>query len=117
MEKITKKIEITASKEVMGRIERFFALLHFNSRFGHSGLFAMPLDGDGDDEVTINGLDKNLSYEVDLIGGVGYDVEVAFNNSYSGVDLDRNKESKWETGPPANLYKNNKIVKTISTKR
>ena len=116
MKKVTKKFEITTSKEVMDRIERFFALLHFNSRFGHSGLFAMPLDGDGDDEVTVNGLNENLSYEVGLIGGVGYGVEIAFNNSYGGKYLDRNKESKWETGPPANLYKNNEIIKTISVK-
>ena len=100
----------------MDRIERFFAFLHFNSRFGHSGLFAMPLDGDGDGEVTIDGLNKNLSYEVDLIAGVGYDVEIAFNNCYSGEDIDRNKKSEWETGLPANLYKNNEIIKTISVK-
>lgn len=114
MEKETKVFEITANPKIIKRIERFLALLHFNSVFGHSGLFAMPLDGCGNEKVEVKNLDKQLSYEVDAIGGVGYDVEIARNNSYDGGFFDKNKESKWYTGQSANLYKKGNVVNSIT---
>ncbi len=98
-EEITKTFTITTSPRIMGRIERFFALLHFNGRFGHSGTFGMGLDGDGADHVTVNPMDKKLSPEVNLLGGVGYDVEIARDDSYSGRFTDRNKPPRYEVKP------------------
>lgn len=80
---ITKTFNITTSPEVMKCIERFFALLHWNSRFGHSSIFAMPLDCDGSDKVTVDPVPEHAK-EVELIGGVGFDVEIAQPYSYGG---------------------------------
>lgn len=113
MKKVTRTFEVTTSPDVMKRLERFLALLHFNSGFGHSGLFAMSLDGDGPEKVEVKDLDKRLGYEVDAIGGVGYGVEIARDESYGGAFLDRNRESKWYTGPAANLYKEGDVDKTV----
>ncbi len=113
MKKETRVFEITASSLLIKRIERFLAFLHFNSHFGHSGLFAMSLDGDGCEKVEIKGLDKRLSHEVDAIGGVGYDIEIARDTKYSGAFIDSSKESKWYTGPSVNLYRDGDIVKTL----
>ena len=113
MKKVTRTFEITTSPDVMKRIERFLALLHFNSCFRHSGLFAMSLDGDGPENVEVKELDKRLCHEVDAIGGVGYDVEIARDESYGGMFLDKKRESKWYTGPAANLYKDGDVDKTI----
>jgi hypothetical protein len=78
---VTRKFEITTSYEVMERIERFFALLHWNSRHGHSSVFGMALDGDGSDKVTVRP-EPDHEREVSLIGGVGGDVECASNNGF-----------------------------------
>jgi hypothetical protein len=110
---ITKTITITTDSTMMKRIERFLALLHYNSCFGHSGLFGMYLDGDGWEKVKVEGLDRRLALEVDAIGGVGYDIEIAQDNSYIGKFTQRNIEHKWYTGPAANLYKDGCVVKTI----
>lgn len=115
MKKVTKTFEITTTLNIMKRLERFFALLHFNSGFGHSGLFAMSLDGDGNEKVNVASLDKRLGYEVDAIGGVGYGVEIARDNSYGGAFLDNARQSKWYTGPAANLYKDGDVSRTIPT--
>lgn len=109
----TKIFMISASPAVLRRLERFLALLHYSSIFGHTGLFAMPLDGDGNEKVKVEGIDQRLGFEVDAIGGVGYDVEIARDNSYSGKFVDRARGSKWYTGPAANLYKDGDVVKTI----
>ena len=113
MNKETKVFEITTDSKIMRRFERFLALLHFNSGFGHSGLFAMALDCDGPEKVEIKNLDEQLSYEVDAIASVGYGVEIARDNSYSGVFLDKKRESIWYTGQAANLYKDGVISKTV----
>lgn len=112
----TKTFTITAGPALMRRIERFLALLHFNSSFGHSAIFAMPLDGDGSEKVKIEPIDRRLAHEVDAIGGVGYHVELARDDSYSGYMLDRARESRWWTGPAANLYVDGEICKTIPSR-
>ena len=113
--KETRVFEITTSPEVMHRIERFLALLHFNSGFGHSGLFGMSLDGDGNEKVEVKNLDSRLAYEVDAIGGVGYGIEIARSTSYTGKFINRDLKPKWHTGPAANLYKEGNLKKTIPT--
>lgn len=118
MNEETKTFTITTSPRLMKRIERFLALLHFNSGFGHSGMFGMSLDGDGCEKVKISDLEKTLEHEVDAIGGVGYHVEVATDQGYTGYFIDQNKESKWVVRQSASLYKNEELVKTIpSSKR
>lgn len=109
----TKVFTITASPDLIRRVERFLALLHFNSRFGHSGIFGMELDGDGHEKVTVEPIDARLAHEVDAIGGVGYGIELARDNSYAGKQINRDSRSYWYTGPAANLYKDGEVVKTI----
>ena len=108
MEKIEKTFKITTSPEIMKRIERFFALLHWNSRFGHSGIFAMSLDGDGSEGVTVNPKPEH-KYEVDKIGSVGYDVEIVCDNGYHGLFKDKNRKTSWMVQQVAALYKNGDI--------
>ena len=111
----TKTFKIKTTPKLMRRLERFFALLDFNSKVGHSNLFGMPLDGDGSEKIEIDGLDKRLFYEVDCIGGVGCHLEVANDDCYSCyfLDKDRNDRIFYQTGPAANLYKGNEVIKTI----
>ena len=101
---ITKTFTITANKRVMQRFERFLALLHFNSIFGHSSTFAMPLDGDGEDVFSVYPVPKEYKQDVDLIGGVGLSVEIAYDESYSGANLDVFKANTW-VAKDAILYK------------
>ncbi len=111
MTRIKKTFEIETSAEVMERIERFLALLHHNSGFGHSGLFAMPLDGDGADKVTVSPKPR-FAHEVDLCGGIGGDVEIAGNGCYT-VKKTQSLNSTWIVKPAAALYKNDELEKTI----
>lgn len=91
---VTKTFTITTSPDVMKRFERFLALLHWNSRFGHSSIFAMPLDGDGWDKVTISPEPQHAK-EVNLIGGVGFDVELARDGSYGGKFIQQRTATYW----------------------
>ena len=108
--KIEKTYTIETSPVIHRRIERFLAMLHWNSAHGHSGTFAMPLDGDGSDKVSVSPVPQ-FSDEVSLIAGVGYDVEIAYDGCFSGKDIDRNRDSKWKTGTVPVLLKNGEIVK------
>lgn len=100
-----------SSQKMVNRFERLLALIHKSSS-GHSSLFAIPIDGDGSDRIMIHGLPEGYIHEADLIAGVGYDVEVALDNSFSGKFINSDKEPKWYTGPAANLYKDGDVVKT-----
>jgi hypothetical protein len=111
MSRIKKIFEIETSPEVMERLERFLALLHYNSGFGHSGLFAMPLDGDGIDKVVVSPRPP-YQHEVDLCGGIGGDVEIAQNGCYT-VKKTVNFDTSWVVKPAAALYKNDGLHKTI----
>ena len=111
MDTIKKTFEVETSPSVMRRFERFLALLHHNSNFGHSGTFAMPLDGDGSDKVKITPTPE-FAREVDLAGGIGYDIEIAYDDSFSGVDINRQTHD-YTVKPSASLYKDGELVKTI----
>ena len=117
MKSITKIFEITTSPRLMKRIERLLSLLHFNSSFGHSGLFGMSLDGDGNEKVQISNLEKELGYEVDAIGGVGYDIEIATDRGYVGNFIDTKKKSQWIVRRSASLYKNEELIKTVPSRK
>ena len=110
MARIKRTFEIETSPEVMERLERFFALLHHNSNFGHSGTFAMPLDGDGDDKVTIDPAPR-FKCDVDLTGGIGGDVEIAYNNCFSVKDF-KEVKSDYIVKSSATLYVDGEPKKT-----
>ena len=111
MIRVKKTFEIVTSAEVMKRIERFLALLHHNSNFGHSGLFAMALDGDGCEKVTITP-QPGFGREVDAIGGVGGDVEIAHNDSFSCRKIEKTNHF-YHTETIAGLYRDDELIKTI----
>lgn len=111
---ITKKYEITFSDPyIMERFERLLALFHFNSSFGHSGMFGMSLDGDGPEKIKINSFSPKYCHEVDAIGDANYDIDIAIDNGYSGRYINKEKEPKYKVGPAAFLSKDGDIVKVI----
>lgn len=65
-EQVTKSFTITASPTVMKRFERFLALLHYNSGWGHSANFVMPLDGDGADRFKVHDFKPGYHKDVDV---------------------------------------------------
>ncbi len=111
----TKTFEITTSPAIMRKLERFFALLHWNSRWGHSAMFGLWLDGDGEDAVTV-APEPGYSDEVGLIGGVGVIIEIAGYNGFSCCDT-KEIGSNWQVKQmpvaqtAATLLKNDEIVK------
>lgn len=109
--RIKKTFEIETSPEIMERLERFLALLHYNSSFGHSGLFAMPLDGDGSDKVVVSPRPL-YQHEVDLCGRIGGDVEIAQNGCYT-VKKTEDFATSWIVKSAAALYENDDLHKTI----
>lgn len=58
---ITKTFTITANKDMMLKIERFLAWLHFNTAWGHSATIAIDCDGDGSDKVEVSDTDFSMS--------------------------------------------------------
>jgi len=116
MPQITETFTVTTSPEVMERLRRFLALLHFNSRFGHSGTFCMELDGDGEDQVTIDPINFRFAPEVDLLAHVGYDFEIAQNSGYSGANEDKSRPPRYDvrTGvKSALMYKDGNYLREI----
>ena len=109
--KIKRTFEIETSPEIMIRIERFFALLHHNSNFGHSGLFAMPLDGDGNEKVSIKPKPK-FAGEVNMVANIGGDVEIVCDNGYYTKRISSLTNSYLATSVPA-LIKNGEVIKTF----
>lgn len=119
MAEIIKTYTVTfASPHLVRRFERFLALLHFNSGFGHSGLFAMALDGDGDEKITLkNQLDKSMGYEVNAIGDVGGHIEIAMDDGYRCDKIDYDSSiCKYKVHPSATLYKDREVVKVIPSR-
>lgn len=122
MKEVTKTFTVTASDEtVMQRFERFLMLLQVNGNIGHSGKFGMPLDGDGPERIDVAEFKSrsargSLPFEVEAINGAGYDVVLAFDNSYSGIYRDRDRESRYWSGPAGNLYKDGEIRHTYPSK-
>ncbi len=110
-----KTYEINTSPEIHERIERFLAMLHWNSCHGHSGIFAMPLDGDGQDAVTITPTPR-FKAEVELISSVGYDVELAFSHSYSGRFEDTTRDNRWQVKTVPALLVDGIVKKQLSAR-
>ena len=108
---IKKSFEIESIPLVMRRFERFLAMLHYNSAWGHSAMFAMPLDGDGAERFKVSPK-PGFRYEVNLVGGIGGTVEIAYDDCYASKHL-ANLKSDWVVCPSASLYKNGDLYKTI----
>jgi len=121
-QKETKTFTVTATPEIMKRFERFMAMLHYNSCFGHSAHFAMFLDGDGWDKFELKEVDKSLKNEVDAIGCVGRDCEIACTDKYMARSFKRDALTSYWTereGTTAHLMKgfrdddDRELVRTI----
>lgn len=91
---ITKTFTITASPKLIKRLERFLALIHFSSNWGHSGIFGMPLDGDGSDRIQVEPIDKNLRPGVDRVTGYGFGIELAMDHGFSGDHLSKDDKRR-----------------------
>jgi len=104
---ITKTFEITATKNVMEKFERFLAFMHFNG--GHSAVFGMAFDGDGWDRLQVKPSEDLEKYRKDVskIGGCGPEFEVAHEDCYWATSGDYKK----------NRYKvkNGKIQRFLNT--
>jgi len=88
---IRKQFTITAHPDMMDRFEAFLAMLHYNG--GHSGLFAIPFDGDGNESLKIEPPPPEAYKKgVDGVAGTGASVEIAQGKGlYTGqfIDYDR----------------------------
>ena len=89
----TRTYKIMGSKEVLNRFEGLLNLFHWASAFGHSGKFGMPLDGDGDGAFEIESPRDRQG--CDKIFGVGYDVELSYDKTFSGIFADRRRTPDW----------------------
>jgi hypothetical protein len=78
---VSKDLTISATSEVWRKLERFFALLHFNA--GHTAIFGMTFDGDGADGFKIDPPPSEaLRKPAQRIGDAGPTLEMATTNSY-----------------------------------
>jgi len=88
----TKTYTITATRDTLRKFEGFLALLHFNTGWGHSNLFAMACDGDGHERFSVDPIpDDHWREKAKEIGGTGATVEIAQEHGYLGrfIDYDR----------------------------
>ena len=94
---VTKSYEITADELTLIRFERLLTMLHSASVEGHSGLFAMWLDGDGIDEFVVNPstvLDRYRKGAL-AVSNVGYPVEVASDGAFHGKFINEDYDCRW----------------------
>jgi hypothetical protein len=50
-------VTIQSDEDMILKVERFLALLHFSSAWGHTCTAAMDIDGDGSNRLTVTGID------------------------------------------------------------
>lgn len=84
-----------SSDRVRRRFERLVMMMDFSSKVGHSGTFAMPLDGDGSDVVSCDDLEPGLNNGVSRGGSIGFHVEIAYDDSYGGAFFDFGRTDRW----------------------
>lgn len=106
----TRIYKITGFPRDLERLERFFAMLHYSSLWGHSGTFAMTLDGDGLQRLVVSPEPKQFRTEYNLAMTVGGDVEVAVDKGYA-LRMSKSK-TVWTVQPSVTLYKDGKAHKT-----
>jgi hypothetical protein len=112
MEKITKTFTITCKPYLMKRFENLLSMLHLYCSWGHSTMVAMFIDGDGSDDFKIDGFNvtKIPRNDIDLISGVGTDIEIAGENQFDGINIDKTPKNFWYA-KNGTLYKNGKAYK------
>jgi hypothetical protein len=77
----TRTLKISATPEVWLKLERFFALMHFNA--GHSAVFGLNFDGDGADAFKVDPPpSEELRRPAQRIGDAGPTLEMATAHSY-----------------------------------
>lgn len=87
---ITKTYKITGTEDALKKLETFLAFFNYNC--GHSCLFAMPFDGDGNDVLKVDPPPhQSLKEKVDKIGSYGFNVEIAYINDYGGAFIDKKR--------------------------
>jgi len=91
---VTRTYTITATEDTLTKFEGFLALLHFNTAWGHSNLFAMPCDGDGHEHFKVQPEpDQHWRKKVAQIGGVGASVEIALEKGYAARFIDYKRKA------------------------
>lgn len=60
----TRTYEITANESTFRTLERFFAMLQYNSNVGHSATFAVELDFDGGDSFKVEPSNNQFDKEI-----------------------------------------------------
>jgi len=106
----TKIFTIMAPSKIMRRLERFFALLNWYSNNNESTICAMSLDAKGSECIRVENIFNNqLQHEVKAISLCNFDINIAYDDSYSGGEL-LNEQNHYHTRPVATLYKNNEII-------
>ena len=89
-------VSLSGSPEAVERVKGLLALLHLSSAWGHSGIFGMPLDGDGPERLEVRGLDMGRYRRgAEHVTGVGYGLETSQDGGFSGWFLDRDRPRKW----------------------
>lgn len=85
----TKTFTVTTSPEVLARFEKFLCFLHYNG--GHSGLFAMPFDGDGHERFHVEPAPATGTRDWSRISDAGPEVEIACDKVCKAISLDRSR--------------------------
>lgn len=67
-EKVERTFVVTGSQDSVDRIAAFLGMLQFNGAIGHSGMFGLGWDGDGSDQVQIQGIEAELKQYADGYG-------------------------------------------------
>jgi len=97
-----KTYTIRSTKEVFHKFETFLSFMHFNG--GHTGLFAMPFDGDGHEWLTVDPApDESLRDVVHKVSGVGAGVEIAYAGETGVAFIDWDKTNRWRNRVEADV--------------
>ena len=94
-QRIAKTFTIETNPEMMTKIERFMAMIHYNSNWGHTSTFGLPVDGDGGDHINVQEVDDKYRAGVNAIGNVGYPLELALSDGFGAYSIDMDK-SFWK---------------------
>ena len=102
MRRVKQTFTIEATEDTMQKFLRFLASMHFNG--GHSGLFAMPFDGDGHEFLKVEeGLPKELS-RGNNIANSGATIEVAMVGCTEGYFIDYSR-NYYQCGGDGNMIR------------
>lgn len=84
-------IKVIADESTMIRFKRLLFMMQHAGNVGHSGLFAMTVDGDGSEYIRVEGIDFASLPEIregyQKYGG--QDVEIATDEGYRFANLQR----------------------------